>query len=130
MIDRLRRLLIKWGPESDPRPASRVARSLSFCGEGSPIENGALCRRAADPEARRHEPRIRSIYDKSLRSRLRLADDVRLIAEVDGRQLTVGDRAGTETINIASDEPLIRSLARFGSVSLDSSLANRTENGG
>ena len=65
-----------------------------------------------------------------LMARLRIADDVRLIAEVDGRQLTVGDRAGTETINIASDEPLIRSLARFGFVSLDSSLAKRTANGG
>ncbi len=63
-------------------------------------------------------------------ARLRLADDVRLLAEAEGRELSVADRDGPDTINIASDEPLIRSLDRFGFVSLDSSLAKRTEDGG
>ena len=54
-----------------------------------------------------------------LMNRLRLADDVRLIGEVDGRQLTVGDRDATDAINIASDEPFIRSLDRLGLVSLE-----------
>ena len=52
-------------------------------------------------------------------ARLRLADEVRLLAEVDGRQLTVGDRDGPETINVASDEPFIRSLDHLGFVSLE-----------
>jgi len=55
--------------------------------------------------------------------RLRIADDVRLIGEVDGRQLTVGDRDATDAINIASDEPFIRSLDRLGLVSLESTLS-------
>lgn len=55
-------------------------------------------------------------------ARLRIADDVRLLAEVDGRQLTVADRDGPETINIASDEPLIRSLHRLGFLSLEPGL--------
>src|SRR5205823_12325623 len=38
-------------------------------------------------------------------ARLRIAYDVRLLAEVDGRQLAVADRDAPDTINIASDEP-------------------------
>jgi hypothetical protein len=48
---------------------------------------------------------------------------VRLIGEVDGRQLTVGDRDAMDAINIASDEPFIRSLDRLGSVSLEPTLS-------
>jgi len=53
-----------------------------------------------------------------LMARLRLADDARLLAEVDGRTLAVADRDAPDTINVASDEPLIRSLDRLGLVSL------------
>ena len=56
--------------------------------------------------------------ESRLMNRLRLADDVRLIGEVDGRQLTVGDRDETDAINIASDERFIRSLDSLGYVSL------------
>ncbi len=53
-------------------------------------------------------------------SRLRLADDIALIAEVEGRKVTVRDNDQPETINVASDELFIRSLDRMGFVSLDS----------
>src|SRR6266536_6564391 len=35
--------------------------------------------------------------------RLRLADDVKLLAAIDDRTLTVADRDGPETVNISSD---------------------------
>jgi len=54
---------------------------------------------AADPETR-------------LVNRLRLADDVKLIAEAEGRRLNVADHDDPLTINLASDEPFIRSLDR------------------
>src|SRR6266700_4418977 len=38
--------------------------------------------------------------------RLRLADDVKLLAAIDDRVLTVADRDGPELVNISSDEPL------------------------
>ena len=50
--------------------------------------------------------------------RLRLADDVVLLAELDGRQLAVADRDANDTVNVQSDEPFIRSLDRLGFVSL------------
>ena len=53
-----------------------------------------------------------------LARRLRLADDLVLIAETNGRHLHSADRDGAETINVASDEPLIRSLDLLGFVSL------------
>jgi hypothetical protein len=53
-----------------------------------------------------------------LLNRLRLADDVRLIGEVDGRQLTVGDRDAAGAINVHTDEEFIRSLERVGFLSL------------
>ena len=53
-------------------------------------------------------------------NRFRLADDIELIGQTDGRKLSVGDRDGPETINVASDELFIRSLDRVGFVSLDS----------
>ena len=59
-------------------------------------------------------------------ARLRIADEVRLLAEVDGRQLTVGDRDGPETINVASDEPFIRSLDQLGFVSLEPAITTAT----
>ena len=61
-------------------------------------------------------------------ARLRLAHDVRLLAEVGGRQLDIGDRDAADTINVASDDPLIRSLDRIGFVSVDPGL-NEARNG-
>ena len=60
----------------------------------------------------------RSSVEDRLIARLRLADDARLLAEVDGRRLRVADRDAVDTINLASDEPLIRSLDQLGFVSL------------
>lgn len=47
-------------------------------------------------------------------NRLRVADDVTLIAALDDRKVEVADHDGLETINVASDEPFIRSLDRLG----------------
>jgi hypothetical protein len=60
---------------------------------------------AADPQSR-------------LAERLRLANDIALLAELDGRRLEISDRDGPEAIVIASDEPLLHSLDRLGFVSL------------
>ena len=54
--------------------------------------------------------------------RLRLAGELRLLAELEGIKLEVGDHDEPSTINVASDEPLIRSLDRLGFASLDPSL--------
>ncbi len=56
--------------------------------------------------------------ESRLLTRLRLAEDSRLLAPLSGQELTVGDRDSPETINVASDEPFIRSLDRAGVVSL------------
>jgi ribosomal protein L37AE/L43A len=53
-----------------------------------------------------------------LASRRRFADDIVLIAKVNGRKLSVADRDRAETINVASDESFIHSLDRLGFVSL------------
>jgi hypothetical protein len=57
-------------------------------------------------------------------NRLRLADEVVLLGELEQRSLKVGDRGAPDTINISSDEPFIRSLHRLGFVSLDPMLAS------
>jgi len=65
--------------------------------------------------------------------RLRIADDVQFLAETAGRRLAVADHDAAEAINIASDEPFIRSLDRLGFVSLEPRLQgpeNRHEEGG
>ena len=54
--------------------------------------------------------------------RLRVAHDLALLAEVEGRQLTVGQADEPATIDVASDEPFIRSLDRLGFVSLDPAI--------
>src|SRR5262249_16874955 len=54
--------------------------------------------------------------------RLRLADDVKLLAAIDDRALSVADHDGPETVNISSDEPLVRSLDALGFVSLEPHL--------
>lgn len=60
--------------------------------------------------------------ESRLVSRLRMADDINLIAGLGGRGFAVADRDAADTINVASDEPLIRSLDRIGVVSLDPAL--------
>jgi len=53
-----------------------------------------------------------------LMERLRIANDVALLAELEGRRLQISVRDGPETIVIASDEPFLHSLDRLGFVSL------------
>jgi hypothetical protein len=54
--------------------------------------------------------------------RLRLANDLVLVSEAEGRRVRIADRTGAETINVASDELLVRSLERLGYVSLDPTI--------
>ena len=57
-------------------------------------------------------------------NRLRLADELVLLARIDNQpSLLIGDRDADLTINVASDEPLIRSLDRLGLVSLEPTLS-------
>ena len=65
-----------------------------------------------DPSYELSEPETR------LDHRLRLADDLILLGAVDGTVLTVGDRDHPGVINVASDEPFVRSLVRIGFASL------------
>ena len=55
---------------------------------------------------------------RRLDRRVRMAEDLVLIAKVDGRQLEVSDRDGPISINVHSDEEFIRSLERTGFVSM------------
>jgi hypothetical protein len=50
--------------------------------------------------------------------RVRMAEDLILIANVASHQLEVSDRDGPISINVHSDEEFIRSLERIGFVSL------------
>ena len=54
--------------------------------------------------------------------RLRVGHDLVLLAEVEGRHLTVGQADEADAINVASDEPFIRSIDRLGFVSLDPAI--------
>ena len=54
--------------------------------------------------------------------RLRLVDDVQLLAAIDDRTLAIADRNQPDTVNISSDEPLLRSLDALGFVSLEPRL--------
>ena len=57
-------------------------------------------------------------------NRLRLADELVLLARIENEpSLLIGDRDADLTINVASDEPLIRSLDRLGLVSLEPTLS-------
>ena len=87
----------------------RACEADSFRGPVAAILGDAGCE-AADTKTR-------------LVHRLRVAHDLALLAEVEGRQLTVGQADEPATINVASDEPLIRSFDRFGFVSLDPAIA-------
>jgi hypothetical protein len=65
-----------------------------------------------DPAYEVAEPQARLV------ERLRIANDVALLAAIEGRRLQVSDREGPDTIVVASDEPLLHSLDQFGFVSL------------
>jgi hypothetical protein len=54
--------------------------------------------------------------------RLRIANDVALLAQLEGRRLQVSSREGSDTITIASDESFIRSLDRLTVVALEPAL--------
>ena len=61
--------------------------------------------------------------ESRLATRLRLADDLVLLAMTEQRQtVLVSDRDADQTINVASDERFIRSLDRLGLVSLEPTL--------
>ena len=53
-----------------------------------------------------------------LQRRIRVAADVCLLLELDGKRWQVGDRDGPQTINVHSDTEFLRSLERAGFVSL------------
>lgn len=58
--------------------------------------------------------------ESRLATRLRLADDLVLLAMAEQQQtVLVSDRDADQTINVASDERFIRSLDRIGLVSLE-----------
>jgi hypothetical protein len=59
-----------------------------------------------------------AILEKRLEARLRIAADLVLLAEVHGRTLDVSDRDGPDSINVHSDQELIRSLERVGFLAL------------
>jgi hypothetical protein len=61
-----------------------------------------------------------------LGQRLRLADDVRLLAQLQDKQIRVTDRDEPNVINVSSDEPFLRSLHRLGFVSISPSLVDPT----
>ena len=59
-----------------------------------------------------------------LLNRLRLADELVLLARIDNQpSVLIGDKDADQTINVACDEPLIRSLDRLGLVSLEPTLS-------
>jgi hypothetical protein len=61
--------------------------------------------------------------------RLRLAHDVQLLAALDDRVLAIADHDGAETLNISSDEPLLRSLDSMAFVSLEPRLKGSADDG-
>jgi hypothetical protein len=66
--------------------------------------------------------------ERRLMHRLRIADDVVLLAEVSGEpKVSVSDRDGERTLNVSSDQRFIRSLDRLGYVSLDPRLLDGRE---
>ena len=66
----------------------------------------------------------RGDVETRLLNRLRLADELVLLARIDNQpSVLIGDKDADQTINVASDEPLIRSLDRLGIVSLEPTLS-------
>ena len=83
---------------------------LKACEADSP--RGLVAALLGDPAYEAAGPQAR------LADRLRIANDIMLLAKLDGRRLQVLDREQPHTIVIASDESLLRSLDRLGFVSL------------
>jgi hypothetical protein len=61
-----------------------------------------------------------------LGNRLRLADDVRLLAQLQGTPVRITDRDEANAINVSSDGPFLRSLHRLEFVSLGPSRFDPT----
>ena len=62
-----------------------------------------------------------------LLNRLWLADELVLLARIENEtSLLIADKDADQTINVASDEPFIRSLDRLGLVSLEPGLAEQS----
>ncbi|MDQ6945805.1 MAG: hypothetical protein M3256_05905 [Actinomycetota bacterium] len=59
-----------------------------------------------------------ALSEDRLVERLRVAHDAALMLRLEGRAVSVSDHAGPDSINVASDEPLLRSLDGLGLVSL------------
>ena len=53
-----------------------------------------------------------------LQSRMRMAEDLLLLSQLEHRHLRVTDRERTDAINVHTDEEFIRSLERIGFLSL------------
>ena len=60
---------------------------------------------------------------------LRLANDVAILSDLDGRRLRVADQPGPDSIEISSDESLVRSLDQLGVVSIEPGLGEEDSNG-
>jgi hypothetical protein len=62
-----------------------------------------------------------------LLNRLRLADELVLLARIENEpSVLIADKDADQTINVASDEPFIRSLDRLGLVSLEPGIAEQS----
>jgi hypothetical protein len=61
-----------------------------------------------------------------LGNRLRLANDVRLLAQLQGRSVRITDRDEANAVNISSDEPFLRSLHRLKFLSLEPRIVDAT----
>jgi len=68
-----------------------------------------------------------AVVESRLLDRLRLAEDIRLLASLENRRFLVSDRDEPDTVNVGSDEPFVRSLHRLGVVSLEPSVEPRWE---
>jgi hypothetical protein len=65
-----------------------------------------------------------------LMQRIRLANDVRLIAQLEGKSVRIADGDELDAININSDEPFLRSLHRLQVVSLAPPLVDQGRGSG
>jgi hypothetical protein len=74
-----------------------------------------------------HDPAYEGAGPQSrLVERVRMANDIALLAGMDGRQVLVADRDAPNSVNVHSDEQFIRALHRLGVVSLAPSPTTRS----
>ena len=122
-------------PSSGRWTLSRKSRPL-VARSRSPVrlaESGAVAMASSACEADSFRALVAALLDDPnyeradvetrLVARLRIADDVRLLGQMQGRIVVTGDRDGENVVNVASDEPFIRSLDRLGVVSLAPNFA-------